>query len=593
MTYNFKFIFGSIILYFLYKNKKFFKLLFEAGILKSTKSERLFNSLRNGEIINTNSINQNPISDRRVCIIGAGMSGILAAIKLKNARIPFVIYERAHDIGGTWLFNTYPGCGCDVMSHSYSYSFELNPNWSRIWAKREEIQNYFLKVVEKYNLRENIEFNVEVISAIFYKDQSSWEITTRKISGTPFIVADNPVLQHINKNIEANSGVSVSNFNILIGATGQLNNPNIPSNITGLEKFKGPQFHTARWDSSIDLTNKNVIFIGTGASAIQIVPEIVDKVKTLTLIQRSPGWIVDKDDDVYSPLKKWIFNNIPFTMRLYRLYFFMWMDLCYHAIISSKEQTQTQKMILSALAFQQDDIFKSNPELKKIVIPNERFGCKRLLISNDWYPSIMKNNVKIVPDAVVEVNEEGVITKDTKDIIKGDIIIWATGFKTDKWLPGIHVEARESKASTTKGIVLSQLWEKEAPAAYLGVTLNHFPNLFLLYGPNTNLNHSSIIFQSECEVEHMMRILYEMEAKGYTQVEVRQDELDHYNKELQNNLENTAFASDCNSWYRHNGKITNNWYGSCWEFWDTVDNIDISLAYNFGKSESKKMEPRL
>jgi len=474
--------------------------------------------------------------ETRVIIIGAGMSGLLAGLRLRrNGIAGFVILEKSHDVGGTWLDNAYPGSGCDVPSHLYSYSFAPNPHWSRMFARQGEILAYFRARADKGGLRENLTFGVEV-------DRAEWDAAAARWT------------------VIAGDGRSWR-APALIVATGQLNRPNIPD-IPGRDTFGGPQFHTARWDDSVTLKGKRIGVIGSGASAIQIVPEIAPAAGRLTLFQRSPHWIIPRGDRAFPSWMRCLFARVPATRLALRGLIWKRLEAGYEAIRApgGKKAREMEKAARDHLAAQVPDA-----KLRAKLTPDFPIGCKRTLVSDDFYPALMRGNVEVETRAIAGIESEGVRLIDGT-LIALDVLIWATGFQTHGFVAPIAIHG--------PGGALADAWSDGA-AAYRGTTVAGFPNLFLLYGPNTNLGHNSIIFMVERQVEYTLPAILKLARGEAREVAVKAEAHEAYNAALQSRLATTAWAAGCGSWYKtDSGVMPNNWAGTTKDFAQQMKRFD-------------------
>jgi cation diffusion facilitator CzcD-associated flavoprotein CzcO len=462
--------------------------------------------------------------DYNIAIIGAGFAGLGAAIRLKQSgENSFVVFERANEVGGTWRDNTYPGCGCDVASPLYSFSFEPNPNWTRRFSKQPEILQYLKDCVKRNNLESHIQFNTEIFGIFFHEKEGFYTITDAQ-------------------------GNQMTARMIIVGL-GPLNRPQIPD-FKGLDTFKGKVFHSSNWDYSYDLTGKRVAVIGTGASAIQFVPEIVDKVSTLHLFQRTAPWIIPKFDAEHSDFTKSLFTKFPFFLRAYRELIF-WMN---ELIGLSFMGNETIGKLVKYQANSHINKQVKDPTLREIVRPNYRIGCKRILVSNDYYPAIQKPNVQIVTDGIVEIKEHSIIDKTGKEI-EIDTIILGTGFYAaeypEKFIKNYKVSGLGDKN-------LFQEWTQKGFEAYKGTTINGFPNLAFVLGPNTGLGHNSVVHMMESQVNYILKyyeILKKLPLKNY--LNIKPEVQRKYNERIQKELKNTAWASGCVSYYMNSeGKNT-------------------------------------
>mmetsp|Transcript_9039 Transcript_9039/g.17829 ORF Transcript_9039/g.17829 Transcript_9039/m.17829 type:complete len:535 (+) Transcript_9039:189-1793(+) len=487
----------------------------------------------------------------KVAILGAGMSGMCLAIKLQEAGIPFEIFEKADGFGGTWLHNQYPDCGCDVPSHLYSYSFEPRPNWSRKWAKREEILAYFEEVAAKYGLSQHTHFKATIEGAYFNNDTKRWKIKVKYADGA----------------------VRENDFTFFVPATGQLGVPKFP-NVPGREDFKGDSWHSAQWRHDVNLKGKKVIGIGTGATAIQAFPIIAQEAEHLTVLQRSPIWCIKKEDFEYSDLTKAIFRYVPFARQAYRGSLFMLNEALYTVIESRKGNGLLYTICKDAFSQQMMEM-QENRYPKEQIVPEYAIGCKRVALAENWMPMLARSNVDLVADKTLKrITATGVeYTDGTKE--DADAIIYATGFYSSNFMSQIDIVNGD-------GLSLQDYW-KDIPRAYKSVSVPNFPNLFFLYGPGSNLGHSSIIFMVETQVEYVVRMMSYMVDTGATSLEVKEDLYEEDNVRLQKELQETTFADpSCTSWYkRADGTIVNNWAGNCMKFWYHLSGLDKD-AYNLG-----------
>lgn len=458
-----------------------------------------------------------------VIIIGTGFGGLCMAIQLRNAGIEtFTLLEKASGVGGTWRDNTYPGAACDVQSHLYSFSFEPKHDWSRKFGLQPEILDYMQHCVEKYDLAGHIQFNNEVASAVFNEATNTWTVTTT-------------------------DGESQT-ADIIVTATGQLNQPAWP-NIPGLDTFAGTTFHSARWDHNYDLSGKNVGVIGTGASAIQFVPEIVPKVRALSLFQRSAAWVLPKPDRPFYKWEQALFQKVPAWDRIYR-------SLIYWKNESRALAFTRFNSLLELFAWQAKRFAKHqvrDPEKFRHLIPDYKIGCKRILISNDWYSAVDQSHVELVTTGIERVVEEGLITTDGA-LHRLDTIILGTGFAASDFLSPMEITGRNDAS-------LNQAWATGSEA-YKGITVSGFPNLFMLYGPNTNLAHNSIVYMLESQVRYVLGCINTLSATPGTAMDVKPDRLKTFSEGVQTKLKDSVWESGCHSWYLDSdGKNTVNWPG--------------------------------
>ena len=471
---------------------------------------------------------------KEVIIIGAGFSGLCMAIKLRQAGIDdFIILERNTHFGGTWYDNSYPGAACDVESHLYSFSFEPNPNWSRQFSPQQEILSYIEHCVAKYNLAPHIQFHNTVLSAVFDEQSGIWTVTT----------ADNKTFLS----------------RIVISCSGVLSEPAYP-NIKGLKNFKGKLFHTARWDKSIDLNHKKVAVIGTGASAIQIVPAIAPLVSNLFLFQRTPPWILPKPDKVISDFRLNLYRHVPLMARLYRIRLYWTHELlAIGFVVKPAVMKWIGKFALSYLHRKVKD-----ETLRQKLTPDYTIGCKRILLSKNYYPALQRANVEVVTTGIQEITETGISTSAQNYEV--DIIVLATGFKAAE---GVSMEVRG-----LGGIDLNHEW-RDGASAYLGTSVAGFPNLYLVVGPNTGLGHSSMLLMIEAQVKYIIAAIKAMNGAKYSSVKKAVQE--SYNNTLQNDLQNTIWQKGgCRSWYQTaSGKNVTLWAGFTFTFMRQLKNFEI------------------
>jgi 4-hydroxyacetophenone monooxygenase len=492
----------------------------------------------------------------KVAIVGAGMSGILAGIRLKQAGVPFVIIEKNADVGGTWFENTYPGARVDVGSAFYSYSFAQKNDWPKFFSPQGTLLDYFRDVVDRYGIREHIRFETEVLDATFDEASAQWKLRLRTAGGAE-------------ETLEAQA---------LVSATGQLNRPNIPD-IAGRETFAGPSFHSARWDHGVDLKGKRVAVIGNGASAAQFIPAIAPDAAELYVFQRTPNWFVPVPtyhDDVPEGLR-WLFQNVPHYAHWYRFWMF-WMTtegLLPAAIVDDNwpnpersvgPENEMLRMLLTGYIQAQ---FADRPDLLEKVVPGYPPAAKRMILDNGiWADTLKRDNVHLVTEPIERITPQGVVTTDgiARDV---DVIIYGTGFQASRFMTPMKVVGRH-------GIDINDQWQGDA-RAYMGVVVPNFPNFFMLYGPNTNIVvNGSIIYFSECEVQYVMgclRMLFDGENRAF---DCRQDVHDAYNRRIDEANRKRAWgASGVNSWYKNEfGRVSQNWPFNAIEYWQQTREPD-------------------
>ncbi|MEM1171407.1 MAG: NAD(P)/FAD-dependent oxidoreductase [Cyanobacteria bacterium P01_H01_bin.35] len=493
--------------------------------------------------MNNQTLNQSKKSPE-IIIIGAGFSGLCMAIKLKKSGInSFKIFEKGKNLGGTWHFNTYPGCGCDVPSFLYSFSFETKYDWSLNYPKQKEILQYLEDCAKKYKIVEHIQFNTKITEAIFQSEKNIWQISTDS-----------------EEQVQAN---------ILISACGQLNQPKIP-NIEGIETFEGTQFHSASWNHQYDLNGKTVATIGNGASAVQFLPIIAQQVKKLIVFHRSANWVIPKDDKKFNKLDHWIFKTFPFTTRLYRWFVYLYFESVLVTVNLQKDGI-VGKLIALWLNYDRNKKVKEE-RLKSILKPKSPFLCKRFLLSNNYYETLQLPNVEVVSNQIKKVSQNSIVTEDGTEY-PIDALIFATGFESTKFLSSIKIVGLNNQ-------LLQDRW-KDGAEAYKGIMVSGFPNFFMLYGPNTNLGSNSIIFMIESQVNYIMSCIKIIQKKSIESLDIKPDILSEFNQKLQTDAEKTVWANNCSSWYKTDqGKITNNWPYSSVRYWLTTLKANLK-DFNF------------
>lgn len=462
-------------------------------------------------------------------IIGSGFAGLCMGIRLKQAGIDsFVILEKGNGIGGTWRDNHYPGAACDVQSHLYSFSFAPKSNWSRLFGPQKEILDYMNDCTDQFGIRSHIRTNSEVNGAYFDEKAGLWELTTK-------------------------DGYTYKARTVVSG-TGGLSRPSLP-NIAGIDKFKGPKFHSAQWNHGVDLKGKTVAVIGTGASAIQIVPAIAPIVGKLKLFQRTPPWILPKPDAGIGATVRGVFRFLPPLRWLFRKLIYWLNEIGVIAFaINPKIMKIVEKL---GKSFIRKSV--TNPDLQEKLTPHYTIGCKRILLSNEYYPALNRENVELVTDGISEITASGVKTKDGTEH-KVDVIVFATGFQAAEAVSPFDIKGRN-------GRLLADVW-KDGAEAYLGTTISGFPNLFLIVGPNTGLGHSSMILMIESQVQYTLQGIRYILKKNMKFIDVRKDVQDRYNEEIQKRLSKSVWQTGgCVSWYNTStGRNTTLWPGFTFEF---------------------------
>lgn len=462
----------------------------------------------------------------RIAIVGSGFAGLGAAITLKRKGFENVtIFDRASDVGGVWRDNVYPGAACDVQSYLYSFSFAPNSQWSNTFAKQGEIHTYLRKVADDFGLAPHIRLNTPVDAAHWDSRRSVWQLDTK-------------------------DGVVEAEH--LIVATGALSEPVIPD-LKGIEQFSGEVFHSARWDHSFDLTDKKVVVIGTGASAIQFVPAIQPKVKEIKLFQRTAPWVVPRHDRPIGETERAIMDAIPALQRARRAAIYLereWKVVAFrNPLLMRGSERQARKHLRNQV---------SDPELRAKLTPDYRLGCKRVLISNDYLRSLDADNADVVTSGIREVTAEGVVDNDGV-LHPADAIIFGTGFKTSNLPLTDTIEAR--------GITMAEAFG-DSQRAYLGTSVAGFPNVYLMHGPNIGLGHTSVIAMFESQINYIVETIRYADKNGVAAVEPTQHAQDQFGDLVDRLTEGSVWTSGgCDSWYLDStGRNSNLWPGTTFDY---------------------------
>jgi cation diffusion facilitator CzcD-associated flavoprotein CzcO len=447
----------------------------------------------------------------RVLIVGGGFSGIALGRALRETGVTdFVILEREPESGGVWQANTYPGCTCDVPSHLYSFSFAANPDWSSTYSPQPEIRAYLQRCLDEFGLRPHLQTGVQVESASWDDADQLWRVATSSGAWTA---------------------------QVLVSAVGPLTEPKLPA-VPGIERFRGKIMHSARWDHDYDLTGKRVASIGTGASAIQYVPRIAERAGRLYVFQRSAPWVTPHDKRPLTDAERARFRAQPWRQKIERGKVYVGKELL---VLGLAKQPRLMRL-LEGLARKHIERQVSDPDLRRAVTPDYTLGCKRIVPSNEWYPALSRPNVELVPHALSEIREHGVVGADGIER-EADAIIFGTGF---------HVTdiPFADKVSGRDGRLLNDVWAG-SPRAYLGVSVPGFPNYFMMLGPNSGLGHSSMIYMIEAQAEHVKNAVLALHRSGSTAVEVRRGAHDAYNARLDRKLAGTVWeVGGCRTFYQ-------------------------------------------
>ncbi len=467
-----------------------------------------------------------------IAILGAGAGGLAAAVGLKRAGLEsFTLYEKSDGVGGTWRDNTYPGSCCDVKSHLYSFSWAPNPDWSRAFAGQPEILEYFERVADDFGLRPHIRLNTEITALRWDEAQARWRLTT---ADGEELVAD-----------------------VVIGGLGQLNRPAIPD-IEGRETFAGAMFHSARWDHGHDLHGERVAVVGNAASAVQFIPQIAPQVAHLDVYQRSANWMLPKPNGRYPGFVRAILRRVPGAARLQRWGIYWSFELRWGAFKRGGRLGPVMERLAAAHLRRQ----VADPALRATLTPDYPIGARRVLAANDFFPALQRPNVDVVTAPIARIAPEGVVTADgvTRP---ADTIIFATGFDSTHFLAPLEVTGRGGRS-------LAETW-RDGAEAYYGVAVSGFPNLFLLYGPNTNLGHNSILFMIERQVAYITRIVERIADGEADWLDVTPRAQAAYNAWIAEAMHDTVWETVDRSWYRAaSGRVTNNWPLSTVAYWKAM-----------------------
>src|SRR4051794_1427380 len=489
----------------------------------------------------------------RIAIIGAGFAGLGAAIRLRQEGIEdFVVFEKNSDVGGTWWDNSYPGCQCDVPSHLYSFSFALNPEWTNTYSPQPEIWAYLRRTAEHFGVLPHVRLDTPVLDASWDDETQRWHVETPQ---------------------------GVHTADVLIGANGALSEPATPD-IPGLDRFAGKAFHSARWDQAEEMTGKRVAVIGTGASAIQIVPSIQPDVAQLHVFQRTPPWVLPHSQRPIKDVERKIYRRVPAAQRAARALVYWSRELVAFGMTHNPRMLEPIRRV--ATRHMRSQI--KDPVLRKKVTPGYTPGCKRLLPSNDYYPALAKDNVEVVTDGIAEIKEHSIVTVDGTER-EIDVLVLATGFHVTDNPMMERVRGRDGQS-------LLEHWRENGAQAYLGTTVPGYPNAFLLAGPNTGIGHTSLVFMIEAQIAYVMGALRMMSARRAATVEVRQQPFDAYNDDVQAKMRHTVWnTGGCASWYLDDkGRNTTLWPDFTWKFRQRTRRFDDE-NYEFGAPATPATAP--
>jgi cation diffusion facilitator CzcD-associated flavoprotein CzcO len=466
--------------------------------------------------------------DAEAIIVGAGFSGIGMAIELRKHGVDsLLVLERADEVGGVWRDNVYPGCACDIPALLYSFSFEPGDGWSRAFPRQEEIWNYLRRCVEKYDLGRHLRLGKELVEARYDDASSTWSLQL--------------------------AGGSSLRCRFLILAMGALNRPVVP-HLPGLERFTGQRFHSSQWDASSDLQGKNVAVIGTGASAVQIVPEIVKTVNRLTLFQRSAAWVMPRSDRAVGALERGLRRYVPGYAALKRRAIYWMLEARGFGFVVNPGLLRAAERV--ALRFLEQQV--PDPELRRKLTPSYRMGCKRVALSDDYYLALGRANAEVVTEGIAEFRERSIVAADGAEY-PVDVAVFATGFEATEGLGAARIFGRA-------GVELASEWS-DGMSAYLGTSVAKFPNMFLIIGPNTGLGHNSMVVMMEAQYRYVCAAIELIRREGLRAIDVTPQAQAAFNAELQERLGRTVWSSGCRSWYLDkSGKNTTLWPGFTYAF---------------------------
>ncbi|MFD0362967.1 flavin-containing monooxygenase [Nocardia sp. GCM10030253] len=446
-----------------------------------------------------------------VAVIGGGFAGIGAAIRLKQQGISeFAIFERGTAIGGTWRDNTYPGAACDIPSRLYSYSFAPNPNWSHTYSGSNEILGYIESMAAEFRLHKHFRFGHNITGIAFDETVGLWDITVEGRADT----------------VHART---------VVVASGPLANASFPA-IPGLETYQGHKIHSARWDHDYDFTGKKVAVVGTGASAVQIIPELVDKAASVKVFQRTPGWVLPRVNRRTNSLTKELYRRVPAAETLARRAWFYGHESVALGVVWNTPLTRVVELVGRAQLHRQ----VKDPWLRRQLTPDFRAGCKRLLMTDDYYPALQQDNCKLITWPIARISEQGIRTAEGIEH-QADCIVFATGFDVSKTGTPIPITGRD-------GRVLAEEWQRGA-FAYKSVAVSGYPNLFFTFGPNSGPGHNSALVYMEAQIDYLVGAIKTIVDQDLRMLDVRRDRQDTYNAAMQRRLTGTTWNSGCRSWY--------------------------------------------
>lgn len=496
-----------------------------------------------------------PETTHEVVVVGSGFAGLGQLLALRRAGVTdVVLLEKADALGGTWRDNTYPGCACDIPSHMYSLSDVPNPDWSRSYSPQPEIRDYLERLADDHDLRRHVRFGQEMTGATWDEQDRTWAVHTR--------------------------GGTTWRARFLVAGTGALHLPHVPD-LPGAATFAGPAFHSARWDHDVDLRGRRVAVIGTGASAIQFVPEIAGVAAEVQLYQRTPAWVLPKNDEPLSPRRRRFFARHPRAHRAYRAAMYAALEsraVAFHAHPAALKP-------IEALVARHIERSVGDPDLAARLTPDYSIGCKRVLVSNDYYPALARPDVEVITGGVQEVRPGSIVDGDGTERAV-DVIVYGTGFHVTDAMDRLEITGRA-------GRTLRQVWAEHGMATHLGMTVSDFPNLFLLLGPNTGLGHNSVVFMIECQTRYVAQAITAVHATGMGGLDVRAEVQQRSNAAVQRRLRRGIWTrGGCTSWYLDAAGVNRTiWPGFTVRYWWRTRRFEPADFELFGRAADAAATP--
>ena len=464
-----------------------------------------------------------------VGIIGAGPGGLALGIFLRRAGFDdFTIFDREGGVGGTWRINTYPGLACDVKSHLYSYSFDLNAHWSRMWSGQSEILGYFERCARRHRLVDHLMLDTEIVAATWDPASTTWRLRTA--TGAEYT------------------------FDIVVSAVGMFTRPVMPD-LVEEEPFTGTIMHTARWDHSVDLRGARVAVLGTGSTAAQLVPEVAKLAAKVYSVQRSPTWVLPKPDRAYTEREKWLFAHVPFAKKIYRTRLWLRSESNIGVIENGSDKTKE----FTDIAVRALEASVADEDLRRRLTPQHPFGCKRLVFATDYLQTLNQPHVEVVSSPAQTLRATSLVTADGTEL-GVDVVLCATGYAAADYLGQIEVRGAD-------GVALSRTWRNGA-FAYLGMAIPGYPNFFMLYGPNTNVGSNSVIFMLEAQAHYIVRAIKHLRRRNASYIEVRADVVQRFLERIDTWMQTTVWLTRCSNYFRAaNGRVVTQWPRSARDFW--------------------------